>query len=447
MTAIGLKRILIITAIITIIFISSIALGMAEENLSQYYDKVLFSDEFEHGTSNWELTQAWRVTTDGNNTYLVGEYTGDKAKTNWVIWNPDPLRLRLIKFDNYTFAADFKLDSGMISFNYRDVNEPSYPPNRHYSVQVNRAGNYLTIDINKNGALTQPTYTQARVPGADGWHKIEITGRGTEIQVQLDGKLVMTYVDEHNPYLAGGAAFEIPHGTLVAVDNIRLLGGADTTVTDQRYIIYLGFLLVVIVIISIVFGLNYYLKKRRALKVSKVESKPTQEAQAPAIKAQMNGAMAIPDAQKATSEPGPRVVGHDVFISYSHDDKPTADAICAGLEAEGIKCWIAPRDVLPGAIFQEAIIDAIDSSSIMVVVYSSKSNNSPHVVRELSRAVSKDVIIIPFRIEDVPLSKTMEYLISVPHWLDAITPPVEMHISELVRVAKVNLDIKRKKSN
>jgi hypothetical protein len=38
----------------------------------------------------------------------------------------------------------------------------------------------------------------------------------------------------------------------------------------------------------------------------------------------------------------------DVFISYSHQDKPTADAACATLEAEGIRCWIAPRDVAPG---------------------------------------------------------------------------------------------------
>jgi hypothetical protein len=442
-----LKQVFKITASILILLILGITTGTAQENLSQYYDKVLFSDDFEHGTNNWELAQAWHVTTDGNNTYLVGDYSGDKAKTNWVIWNPDPLRLRLIKMDNYTFVADFKLDSGMVSFNYRDVNEPSYPPNPHYSFQVNRVGNDLTIDVNKNGALKQPTYTQARIQGADGWHKIEITGRGTEIQVNLDGKLVMTYVDENAPYLAGGTAFEIPPGTLVAVDNIRMLGGSDTTVTDQRYIIYLGLLLAVIILFSIVFGGNYYLKRRRALKAAKVEPKPIQDVQAPAIKVQMNGAVPGLDAQTSTTEPAARVVGHDVFISYSHDDKPTADAICAGLEAEGIKCWIAPRDVLPGAIFQEAIIDAIDGSSIMVVVYSSKSNHSPHVVRELSRAVSKDVVIIPFRIEDVPLSKTMEYLISVPHWLDAITPPVEMHIKELVRVVKANMDIIHKNSN
>lgn len=439
-----------ITAIIIIFFISSMAQAMADENLSQYYDKVLFSDDFEHGTSNWELTEVWHIATVGNTTYLVGDYQGEKILPNWVIWAPPglgPIHLRLVNFDNYTYEASFKLDSGAISFIYRDKNQPSYPSNPHYAVIVSRSGNNLNVDIQKSGVNTQPLHSTASVPGADGWHKIEITGRGNEIQVKLDGQLVIDYIDDSEPYLSGAAAFEISPGTQVAVDNIRLLGGADTTISDTRYLVVAGFLLIVIIIISIILGLNYYSKKRRALKASKVEPKPTREVQGPAIKAQMDGAMQATDTQTVKSESVAKVIGHDVFISYSHEDKPTADAICADLEAEGIKCWIAPRDVLPGAIFQEAIIDAIDGSSIMVVVYSSKSNTSPHVVRELSRAVSKDVIIIPFRIEDVPLSKTMEYLISVPHWLDALTPPLEAHIKELVNVVKANLDIKRKRSN
>lgn len=123
---------------------------------------------------------------------------------------------------------------------------------------------------------------------------------------------------------------------------------------------------------------------------------------------------------------------HDVFITYSHKDKPVADAICASLENNNIRCWIAPRDVLPGENFPEAIIEAITRSRVMVLIYSSHSNTSPHVIRELTKAVSCGSIIIPFRIEDAPLSKSMEYLIGLPHWLDALTPPLEYHIGILV---------------
>lgn len=67
-------------------------------------------------------------------------------------------------------------------------------------------------------------------------------------------------------------------------------------------------------------------------------------------------------------------MAHDVFISYSHHDKPQADAVCATLEAKGIRCWIAPRDVIPGQEWGAAIVEAIRASRVMVLVFSSHAN-------------------------------------------------------------------------
>jgi pSer/pThr/pTyr-binding forkhead associated (FHA) protein len=121
----------------------------------------------------------------------------------------------------------------------------------------------------------------------------------------------------------------------------------------------------------------------------------------------------------------------DVFISYSSQDKAVADALCAVLESHGIRCWIAPRDMLPGIEWGAGIIDAIGGSRVMVLVYSANSNKSRQVVRELERAVAKGVVILPFRIEDVAPSKSMEYFISTHHWFDALTPPLEQHLQRL----------------
>ena len=54
-------------------------------------------------------------------------------------------------------------------------------------------------------------------------------------------------------------------------------------------------------------------------------------------------------------------MAHDVFISYSHHDKPTADAVCAKLEEDGIRCWYAPRDIQPGADWAGSIVHAIEA--------------------------------------------------------------------------------------
>lgn len=133
-------------------------------------------------------------------------------------------------------------------------------------------------------------------------------------------------------------------------------------------------------------------------------------------------------------------MAHDVFISYSSKDKATADAVCNRLETNGIRCWIAPRDIPFGADFPEEIVKAISASRVMVLVFSSNTNNTAQVVREVGCAADHDVIIVPFRIEDVTPSIKLEFFLGVIHWLDAITPPLEQHIDTLVRTIRTILD-------
>ncbi|MEQ8174744.1 MAG: TIR domain-containing protein [Syntrophomonadaceae bacterium] len=136
-------------------------------------------------------------------------------------------------------------------------------------------------------------------------------------------------------------------------------------------------------------------------------------------------------------------MAHDVFISYSSQDKQIADALCAKLESNLIRCWIAPRDVLPGMEYAKALINAISESRILILVLSASSNNSPQVLREVERAVSKGILILPFRIENIALSESMEYYVSTQHWLDALTPPLEKHLQELTDSVLLLLSDKR----
>jgi hypothetical protein len=124
-------------------------------------------------------------------------------------------------------------------------------------------------------------------------------------------------------------------------------------------------------------------------------------------------------------------IPHDVFVSYSSNDKTIANAVVARLERHKIRCWIAPRDILPGINYQVSLVNAIKTCTIMVLIFSQSSNRSAHVTREVNIAVDAGAIIIPFRIQDVPLSKEMQYLVATQHWLDAMTPPLEERIKEL----------------
>ena len=67
----------------------------------------------------------------------------------------------------------------------------------------------------------------------------------------------------------------------------------------------------------------------------------------------------------------------------------------------------------------------------MVLVFSANANASPQIIREVERAVSKGLTIMPLRIEDVAPGRNLEYFLGTPHWLDAITPPLERHLEYL----------------
>ena len=129
------------------------------------------------------------------------------------------------------------------------------------------------------------------------------------------------------------------------------------------------------------------------------------------------------------------MMAFDVFISYATKDKATADAACAALESAGIRCWIAPRDVAPGADWGAAIIEALETCRLFVLIFSSSADKSPQVRNEIVKAASRGVVIVPIRIEDTIPTKALAYYMGGVHWLDALTPPLEHHLRLLVATA------------
>ncbi len=126
-------------------------------------------------------------------------------------------------------------------------------------------------------------------------------------------------------------------------------------------------------------------------------------------------------------------MAHDVFISHSSKDKIAADSTCAVLESHGIRCWVAPRDIVPSTDWTEAIMEALTGSRIMVLIFSENANQSPQIKREVNRAIDRGIPILPLRIENVMPTGAMEYSISTAHWLDAYTPPLEKHLEYLAQ--------------
>jgi hypothetical protein len=129
----------------------------------------------------------------------------------------------------------------------------------------------------------------------------------------------------------------------------------------------------------------------------------------------------------------------DVFISYPHQDRAIANAMCATLEAHGIRCWIAPRDIAPSAEWAASIVEAIDSCRVMVLIFSGHTNRSRQVSREVQQAFDGEKPVIPFRIENVAPEKSLRYYMGSVHWLDALTLPLEHHLQRLTTAVQALL--------
>ena len=126
-----------------------------------------------------------------------------------------------------------------------------------------------------------------------------------------------------------------------------------------------------------------------------------------------------------------------VFISYASLDSSIAESTCEALEKAGVRCWIAPRDVTPGAFYGDEIVHAIDATKAIVLILSQNAATSPHVLREVERAASKRHAVISLRIDKAPLPAGLEYFLNTSQWLDASSGDTVRALPKLVSALQV----------
>lgn len=107
-----------------------------------------------------------------------------------------------------------------------------------------------------------------------------------------------------------------------------------------------------------------------------------------------------------------------IFISHSSKDAKSAEKVCALLEGAGHSCFIAPRDIRSGHEYAEELMLGIERSDALVLMLSEDANTSPHVLREVEHAASRSIPILVYKMEEVALTKSMEYFLMTHQWLN-----------------------------
>lgn len=145
-----------------------------------------------------------------------------------------------------------------------------------------------------------------------------------------------------------------------------------------------------------------------------------------------DGSAAPPGCEQTTRHMTSSAV-YSAFISYASENSEKAEEICASLERRGLVCWMAPRDIRAGREYADEIIHGLERSAAVVLVLSEAANTSVFVLREIERAVSKDINVVPVRIEEVTPSPGLELFISGTHWMDVWRGNWDAHMDRLVR--------------
>jgi hypothetical protein len=133
-------------------------------------------------------------------------------------------------------------------------------------------------------------------------------------------------------------------------------------------------------------------------------------------------------------------VSKDIFISFASKDVKVAMTLCSALESRGFSCWIAARDIEPGANFQSAIVQALRSAKVMLLVFTANSNTSEEMTKELALASQRKLIVIPIRVEDVTPNDAFAYEFATRQWIDAFAD-WEVSIDQLSRRISQSLKV------
>lgn len=127
---------------------------------------------------------------------------------------------------------------------------------------------------------------------------------------------------------------------------------------------------------------------------------------------------------------------YDMFISYATKNTDIAQYVVEKIERRGKRCFIAPRDINSGADYASEIIRGISNSLAVLLIFSSESDKSAYVLREINSAVSRNKTIIPLRIENFLPSEALEFYLGPTHWLDAFPQVLDTHLDSILSILK-----------
>jgi hypothetical protein len=112
------------------------------------------------------------------------------------------------------------------------------------------------------------------------------------------------------------------------------------------------------------------------------------------------------------------------FISHSNKDAKALHAVREYLESCGYACFASERDLMHNAGWQSQLVEAMDSSDMLVYLHSKNANDSAEVGREINYFADKcHRPILVYRLDDVAYNRDRAYYLQSINYIDSLISP------------------------
>lgn len=105
---------------------------------------------------------------------------------------------------------------------------------------------------------------------------------------------------------------------------------------------------------------------------------------------------------------------YSCFLSYASEDQSFVDRFHDDLEAQGVRCWLAPVDLNPGDRFPQQIEDAIHHHDKLILILSKYALRSGWVEHEVKLARQMEhkgkAILYPICLDKAYLSSRADWV-------------------------------------
>ena len=112
------------------------------------------------------------------------------------------------------------------------------------------------------------------------------------------------------------------------------------------------------------------------------------------------------------------------FISHSNKDAKALHAVREYLESCGYACFASERDLRHNDAWQSQLVEAMDSSEMLIYLHSKNANESAEVGREINYFADKcHRPILVYRLDDEAYNRDRAYYLQSINYIDSLIKP------------------------